>query len=259
MLQWHTTLRRPDICAEHLGNATCAQPPAGSTKCTLGNLGKAWESLGAPELRKSVKPWKPRGKPLEEPGNVFLEHLGRGQAAGRPGADKGKHEGSTMVGRALAKPWHRIWETLEDVGKRLEDVGKPWKTLEDLGKPSDRSAADFWMNAAEPHAIRHSPTSGGSFVVPWRNRTKASVRIVKGDGDRERPPFPPRRPPAPRQVPHGWPAPSPPLLTPSASGPRVPEGPNTTGRARSAAERAIGRLSAKARMKCICGNGFCIL
>eukprot|EP00665_Eupelagonemidae_sp_cell47_P010712 gene10712-biopygen2550 len=93
------------------------------------NLGIAWRCR-APETSATLgKPW-----------NGFWGHLGRGQAAGRPGADKGKHKGNTMVGTALAKPWHRLWETLEDVGKRWgtleppwKPFGRPWKTLESTG------------------------------------------------------------------------------------------------------------------------------
>eukprot|EP00665_Eupelagonemidae_sp_cell47_P012698 gene12698-biopygen2227 len=79
-----------------------------------------------------------RGKPLGRPWHGFWEHLGRGQAAGRPGADKGKHEGNTMVGRALPKPWNRLWETLGrrwgNLGKTWETLGAPWTNLEDLGE-----------------------------------------------------------------------------------------------------------------------------
>eukprot|EP00665_Eupelagonemidae_sp_cell47_P017146 gene17146-biopygen10221 len=140
-------------------------------------LGKPWEtleSLGAPELRKSVKPWQTLGRTLENPWNGFWEHLGRGQAAGRPGADKGKHKGNTMVGRELAKPWNRLWEAFENVGETLgktletprENLGnpleEPWGNLgnpleglgKTLGKPWNRPAAEFWMTAAGACARR---------------------------------------------------------------------------------------------------------
>eukprot|EP00665_Eupelagonemidae_sp_cell47_P016118 gene16118-biopygen12722 len=129
------------------------------------NVVRSWENLGiarrsrAPEISETLED-------LGKPWNGFWEHLGRGQAAGRPGADKGKYKGNTMVGRALAKPWNRIWETLEKrwkyVGRRWKNLGKTLETLENLGKPLenlgrtleppgkpwDRPAADFWMTAA---------------------------------------------------------------------------------------------------------------
>eukprot|EP00665_Eupelagonemidae_sp_cell47_P010334 gene10335-biopygen6783 len=137
----------------------------------LGKPGKTLENLGiarrsrAPEISETLGiPWKT----MEKRWNGFWEHSGRGQAAGRPGADKGKCKGNTMVG----KPWKPLGKTLENLWKSWGILGKPWGTLEEpwknLGRPWNRPAADFWMTAAG--ALAPPATAA------WRRRAASRAR-----------------------------------------------------------------------------------
>ena len=103
----------------------------GRSGASTWNVGKTmwkpWEtleSLGAPELQKSVKPWTNPRKTLGEPWNGFWEHLGRGKTLESPLGTRGKTLG-------------KHWETLEHLSNTLGNYGKPWtppgKTVESTG------------------------------------------------------------------------------------------------------------------------------
>eukprot|EP00665_Eupelagonemidae_sp_cell47_P013342 gene13342-biopygen12957 len=110
---------------------------------TLENIAKTLESLGAPELRESQKPWKTLEN-LGIPWNGLGERSARGQGAARPMPRKKERKANAKVGWTMGKPWNALGETLGSAGKPwkpLEDLGK---TTEDLGEPLGKPSEDPW-------------------------------------------------------------------------------------------------------------------